>query len=264
MPEKVMCEGRKEDHGSPRKPSALPSPIVVGPWGALGEAETRRGSNRMKSFWTQPLARQAGITALAAALVNGSIILIEWYAVSPVGFEGRSLLHLLMFLIPPFCGSVLAVPVSLFLLVFRKSRQYGITILTCALVYFLIGHASLRFSSSIRMNGFQQIAVRSEPLVNAIFSFAKKEGRPPASLGELAPKYMAKIPQTGMPAYPTYQYQSSTDTNRWHGNPWVLYVNCSSGGINFDMFIYYPLQNYPERGHGGWLERIGKWAYVHE
>jgi hypothetical protein len=106
------------------------------------------------------------------------------------------------------------------------------------------------------------LASRSEALVGAIRSFAEREGRPPTDLQELVPKYFARIPKTGMPAYPDYRY--STEPSRWKGNPWVLYIDCTSGGINFDMFIYFPLQNYPETGYGGSLERIGEWAYVHE
>jgi hypothetical protein len=35
-------------------------------------------------------------------------------------------------------------------------------------------------------------------------------------------------------------------------------------GINFDQLMYFPNQQYPEFGHGGRIERIGAWAYVHE
>ena len=31
----------------------------------------------------------------------------------------------------------------------------------------------------------------------------------------------------------------------------------SQGLVNWDMFIYYPDQAYPERGFGGSLERLG-------
>jgi hypothetical protein len=34
--------------------------------------------------------------------------------------------------------------------------------------------------------------------------------------------------------------------------------------MNWDMFLYFPKQNYPKAGYGGWLERIEDWAYVHE
>jgi hypothetical protein len=43
-----------------------------------------------------------------------------------------------------------------------------------------------------------------------------------------------------------------------------LVVFTPSGAINFDQFMYFPNRNYPEQGFGGWIERIGDWAYVHE
>jgi hypothetical protein len=43
----------------------------------------------------------------------------------------------------------------------------------------------------------------------------------------------------------------------------VLLVSTLKGG-SFDRFLYFPLQNYPEDGYGGSLERIGDWAYLHE
>ena len=216
----------------------------------------------MKRFWTQPLPKQIGLAALAALFLHAAIILIQWYVVSPVGFGGTFLLQFVAFLFLPVLVIVLAVPVSVFLIPFRKTRRHGVTILACGPVFVLIAVALLRFAPPVRMNAFQRLADRSEPLVNAIHSFVEKEGRPPADLEELVPEYMPQIPKTGMPAYPTYRY--STETNRWDGNPWVVYVNCTSGGINFDMFMYFPKQNYPERGYGGSLERVGKWAYVHE
>jgi hypothetical protein len=50
----------------------------------------------------------------------------------------------------------------------------------------------------------------------------------------------------------------------YQGNPWVLTAIVSTGSVNWDKFLYFPLQNYPSTGYGGWLERIGDWAYVHE
>jgi hypothetical protein len=68
-----------------------------------------------------------------------------------------------------------------------------------------------------------------------------------------------------MGAYPDYEYLAGTEAkSRFHGNPWVLWVDTPSGGINWDMFIYYPRQNYPTYAHGGSLERVKQWAYVHE
>jgi hypothetical protein len=68
-----------------------------------------------------------------------------------------------------------------------------------------------------------------------------------------------------MAAYPKYEYLTGRQTlEQYDGNPWVVWVDTPSGGINWDIFLYYPRQNYPQRGHGGYLERVKDWAYVHE
>ena len=67
-----------------------------------------------------------------------------------------------------------------------------------------------------------------------------------------------------MGAYPKYEYVAGEEAKKWDDNPWVLYVRTPLGGLNWDMFIYFPKQNYPEHGYGGVLERVKDWAYVHE
>ena len=101
-------------------------------------------------------------------------------------------------------------------------------------------------------------------LVRAIHQYENNTGQPPPDLADLVPDYLPSVPRTGLPAYPDYEYSTGHAPDRWDGNPWVLYVLTSSGGINFDQFLYFPLQNYPESGCGGALQRIGAWAYVHE
>jgi hypothetical protein len=41
-------------------------------------------------------------------------------------------------------------------------------------------------------------------------------------------------------------------------------ANVSTAVLNWDTFIYFPNQRYPDVGYGGWIERIDRWAYVHE
>lgn len=45
---------------------------------------------------------------------------------------------------------------------------------------------------------------------------------------------------------------------------WELRIPCSSGVLNWDIFLYRPNESYPDYIYGGYVERIGKWAYVHE
>jgi hypothetical protein len=47
-------------------------------------------------------------------------------------------------------------------------------------------------------------------------------------------------------------------------SPWELNIPCPWGFINWDVFFYWPTQRYPDYIYGGGVERIGKWAYVHE
>ncbi|HXF48942.1 MAG TPA: hypothetical protein VNL73_05910 [Verrucomicrobiae bacterium] len=47
-------------------------------------------------------------------------------------------------------------------------------------------------------------------------------------------------------------------------SPWELRIQCSLGIMNWDVFFYWPTEHYPEEIYGGWVEKIGKWAYVHE
>lgn len=48
------------------------------------------------------------------------------------------------------------------------------------------------------------------------------------------------------------------------GAPYELTVPCPLGQLNWDVFVYWPSEAYPDQMYGGWVERIGSWAYVHE
>jgi hypothetical protein len=116
----------------------------------------------------------------------------------------------------------------------------------------------------LRSKAFRQLAERAGPLVAAIKAHELKMGYPPAALQDLVPAFLASVPVTGMGSYPTYEYFSGAEAKQHEGNPWVLVVPCGGPGFNFDQFLYFPLQNYPQRGYGGALERMADWAYVHE
>jgi hypothetical protein len=47
------------------------------------------------------------------------------------------------------------------------------------------------------------------------------------------------------------------------GAPWELRINCPTGLLNHDAFVYWPTGNYPEHLYGGETEPIGKWVYIH-
>ena len=45
--------------------------------------------------------------------------------------------------------------------------------------------------------------------------------------------------------------------------PWELRINCPTGLLNHDTFVYWPTQQYPQHLYGGSTESIGRWVYVH-
>jgi hypothetical protein len=117
----------------------------------------------------------------------------------------------------------------------------------------------------VRIQGMAAFADRSRPLVDAIRQFERERGAPPNDLQQLVPGFLPEVPSTGMTAYPDYEYHvGPIAAQDYHGNPWALSVFTPSGMINFDQMLYFPKQNYPDTGYGGWLERVGDWAYVHE
>lgn len=116
-----------------------------------------------------------------------------------------------------------------------------------------------------KMQRIRHVAPAAMPLVRAIESFEQREHRPPRDLTELVPAYIPALPSTGMGGYSEWKYITGPDArDLYEGNAWVLVVFTGGPGINFDKLMYFPNQRYPEVGHGGWIERIGAWGYVHE
>ena len=140
--------------------------------------------------------------------------------------------------------------------------RLGLILLLFFLTFIILMFGSFRLGNSLRMSGFRNLAQRSKPLIEAIHKYEADQGRPPKILDNLAPKYLKAIPQTGMDAYPKFDYIFGREKD-YDGNPWVLCVHVGYG-LGFDEFLYLPRQNYPKKGYGGRLERVEDWAYVHE
>jgi hypothetical protein len=213
----------------------------------------------VQRFLNQPLPRL--VTICASPLIVCP--LLQYLAVGPVG--SGVFLSLEMFIIPlPLLVALPALLVAPFFLFFRRFRRLAVRTLLAAGVFVVATFAGVRLGQQLRMKAFHQLAVRSEPLVRAIRTYETKHGAPPPDLNALVPDFLPSIPRTGMAAYRTYRYHASAQATRFDNNPWVLVVFTPNGGINFDQFMYFPLQKDPENGYGGSLERVRDWAYVHE
>lgn len=191
--------------------------------------------------------------------------LVWWLAYSSnrvVSLLGNCLAYFELIGIFILLVAVFVVPLCLGGLFFRRHRFPSLLWLVCCVVFMgsFIGGIYLR--SEVRNAQLHQVIERGQPLIDAIQAYDAKNGQPPPSLNDLVPEYIDQIPGTGIGAWPEFHY-SVGKPNAFDGNDWVLRVQppCVAG---FDQFFYFPRQNYPEKGYGGGIERIGTWGYVHE
>ena len=214
--------------------------------------------------WKQ-ISVSCGGAVLFGLFVGTRLLIAHRNAVSPSGSDA-SLWAVEFRLLQCCLACIASIPVAFVLLFFRKTRKPATLILLVGLCFLLISWGSTDVAYRKRTQDFHDLADRSATLVAAIQQYAEEKGAPPKSLTDLVPEYLEEIPETGMGAYPNYEYERGPDYRQWdwEENPWALYVHTPLPGINFDMFVYLPQKNYPEIGYGGVLERIGDWAYVHE
>gem|GEM_PF-3561265 len=114
---------------------------------------------------------------------------------------------------------------------------------------------------SVRHDGFVALAERSKPLIAAVEAYEKRYGKAPSELSQLVPEFLPKIPDTGMGAYPQYEYRA--DSSRACG-AWSLSVRCYIHPLNGDGFVYSPDKKNRGVFFSGYSEMIGDWTYIHD
>jgi len=247
------------DPGNPDSPvvEVFAKPNVVFPLGICVNGKLL-ASEVVEKNWSNVVVKAVGLAALPLVYLPFS----QYAATSSWGSQMFVELGII-FILPMF----VVVPVLLLapiLWLFRKTRRAALVALVFAVTYLLAMVVAVNSGHWIRMKGFSRLANRTKPLVAAIRGYEAKYGHPPEKLSILVPDFIRAIPTTQMRAYPRFEYIVGEKAKDFDNNPWVLTVFTPSGGINFDQFIYLPRQNYPNRGYGGYIERLGDWAYVHE
>ena len=169
-------------------------------------------------------------------------------------YEGYTLLLPSLIIAIPL---TIALIISLVFLFLKKYKKVSIRIISSILLIYSCMVILIFFTWDIRRFALVEVTEKSETLISAIKSYNKEVGKAPSSLDELIPTYITKIPLTGMMRYPEYQYNVSDDR-------WSLVIDTSLGVLNWDLFVYFSDQDYPEWMAGGSVERIKNWAYVHE
>ncbi|WP_417388626.1 hypothetical protein [Gimesia sp.] len=164
-----------------------------------------------------------------------------------------------------FLATLVMLPIMLVRLYWKESRSRALLWLLVLAVYvpcFLLGVNLEHRVWTARCEAFSR---RTQPLIAAINDYERQHGVPPESLTALIPDYLPAVPDTGMRACSEFQYFTGKDARQQYaGNPWALQVLPPVFGVGFDVVLYFPKQNYPKQGYGGWLEPVGVWAYVHE
>jgi hypothetical protein len=165
------------------------------------------------------------------------------------------------------------VPITFAGLFCVKGKARSILLSIC-IVFFtasLTTHLSQYINWKIRKSSFERVSHRAEVIIQAIESYRKHRNETPKSLDLLAPEYISKIPGTGIRAYPIFEYKTPESANEYykdilekHNVPYELRVNCPLGFLNWDCFIYWPSESYPDNIDGAFTELIGRWAYLHE
>ncbi len=177
--------------------------------------------------------------------------------------------------IPYVLAMLVAVLFSFFtapLLLIRGDRQRTWAFFGAVGTFATVAILAMSLSGWARTAAFARTARSAEPLIVALRAFTRDKGRAPESLDELVPNYIERVPSVFHPAgrfdYRRHEgglnpadvaTQEPLDTG-----PWSLFLRCGQGVLNFDVFVYWPTEQYPRHMYGGIVEPVRTWAYVHE
>ncbi len=130
---------------------------------------------------------------------------------------------------------------------------------------FVSAVGGLEAAQSVRRYRLARVAEQARPVILAIRQFQADHGRPPAELTELIPDYLPAPVRPNARRYREFGYNASPNVT---GSPadrpaWALLLHCF-WGLSYDVFAYWPTEQYPPLCYGGTTERIGRWIYVHE
>ena len=164
-----------------------------------------------------------------------------------------------------------AIPAALYFsvraFILRKDRPSRLAYLSqsaACLTFAALWIAIMLWSHPRRSDAFARASEHGDTIVWALSKYRDDTGEYPGSLGKLVPVHLDQIPYTGLVGYPEFTYRKGYNDLRQVENSFELRISCPSGGINFDRFIYWPSERYPDRIQGNGIEKIGSWVYVHE
>lgn len=154
--------------------------------------------------------------------------------------------------------ATLAILTDLLLLAFPRRRARAIRTLLPAVVLVLLFVPVGRLAGVVHRVALRFATQRAAPLVAAIERHHRETGAPPATLDELVPRWLDRIP----PRLPPLEIVTG-DASRWlYGSPWCLRARVPIGAFGPGQLLYVPDGPCTGPGFGEWRERIGGWFYV--
>lgn len=164
--------------------------------------------------------------------------------------------------LPGYFVTGIAIPLSAVIALFSKNTRRYVPILF-AMSAIAICSLPLNWRLRALKNwGMRNAIEKAQPLIEAIESYKTDHGSIPNDLVELVPKYIEVIPYTGMVGYPEFRYTPKQPDSLFRD--YEIWISTSTGLLNWDRFVYWPAQQYPQQMYGGSVENIDGWAYVHE
>lgn len=204
-------------------------------------------------------ARDGAIYGVMAGLIFGGTFLaanLLYYApfqLSELAYEFSRFLGIMamalavLTIAATLLWAVLALP-------FRFSRSRSATLFPFNAALIGICIVSVVLTNVARVQAYSAFAKRSQPVVDAILNFEANTGRPPRTLDELVPEYLAKLPTTGFGPNPNYNYVVTIEPTESSPGHWELSANTMNSLLGA-VLVYDAKRDYQEKS------RYGDWVY---
>lgn len=127
-------------------------------------------------------------------------------------------------------------------------------------LWILSGDSAFR----LRHRAFVKTSLVGDQIARALAQYRSDRGEYPEILDQLVPGYLERVPYTGLIAYPEFSYLKDRNDLQSRPDTYELRIDCTSGPLNFDRFIYWPSEICPDLIQDKHAERIRAWVYIHE
>jgi hypothetical protein len=146
-----------------------------------------------------------------------------------------------------------AMLVLLAMLLRPRWRSPGLIVLIGLVGGFLALPVAARWAYGARVRFVLGVPARAEPLISALNAYKSDYGHYPIRLSVLVPKYLKRIPSTGLAAYPEFEYSAADDR-------FSLKVTATMM-LRFDYLLYSSAGDYRAYGAPGRIEQVLSGTY---